>query len=479
MRKKIIAWLLAVAMITAGGVIAAQQVVDTDIVHYLEAPETCLSFDEDGAGGTADIFVDANCDNVKDAGEYYLFEFASDPSDCTAAGNEFKPAYAIDKDGTLSCIAPQATLGAAAGAVVYSNRSFDNFTTDSQVLMYGGGEVYLFDSEGDTSLFFHCDETPDDCYITMDATDAGTDFDLYITSDDGDVLIGGTEIVLNNANYYNIAQLATDGSGKLQAGTDDDQPDDDSEVPDNITIDTSSYVAVQDDTGGRIYMDYARSGIQRYDILADANSSYPVYHGAAGANYFYLSPATGATVFAKPFNATLGGTYASTVSFATGSILRVPNVNPTVNAVGAIGVDTTDVPSTGGNDQFVVYDGSNPITIPLTNPTCATLEDLAAADDDYAIWVPPFAVTITSAWCGYQGTGTTPATIDLQDAQGNAMTMTDATCGDLDAGVMTPQAVTANNTMTAYEGLAFNVTNAVNPETDKYTICWTYTVTRQ
>jgi hypothetical protein len=60
------------------------------------------------------------------------------------------------------------------------------------------------------------------------------------------------------------------------------------------------------------------------------------------------------------------------------------------------------------------------------------------------------------------------------------MTMTDAVCADGDSATRpTPQAVTAANALVAYEGLAFNVTTAVSPETMKHNICWTYTVTRQ
>jgi hypothetical protein len=159
--------------------------------------------------------------------------------------------------------------------------------------------------------------------------------------------------------------------------------------------------------------------------------------------------------------------------------LEIPQ-DGTVDAAGKIGIDTTDLPATGGNDQLVVWDDGDDVVVPLTPHGCVTLENLAAADDDYIFWTAPYAVTVTSAYCAYQGTAVTAADIDLADGEGNLMTMTDATCADGDSGTRpTVQAVSENNALVAGESLAFNVQNAVDPETMKTTICWTYTVTRQ
>jgi len=46
-------------------------------------------------------------------------------------------------------------------------------------------------------------------------------------------------------------------------------------------------------------------------------------------------------------------------------------------------------------------------------------------------------------------------------------------------GNTTFTSVTAANGLVAGEGLEFNVTNAVSPETDAYTVCYTYTVDAQ
>jgi len=153
---------------------------------------------------------------------------------------------------------------------------------------------------------------------------------------------------------------------------------------------------------------------------------------------------------------------------------------PTVDAAGEIAIDTTDVPATGGRDQLVVYDGAAPVTIPLTRTVCGTIENLAAADDNYIFWTAPYPVTVTSAYCVYQGTASTAATIDFQDGENNAMTMTDITCADGDSATRpTFQAITAANTLVAGESIQWTVTNAVAPETMKHTICINYTSQQQ
>jgi len=151
-------------------------------------------------------------------------------------------------------------------------------------------------------------------------------------------------------------------------------------------------------------------------------------------------------------------------------VFGLPNgVAPTVDETGETAIDTT-------SDQLLYYGGAKRV-LTYKEPLCITVENLAAADDDYAYFSWPYAVTITGLWCHYRGTGSTPATITLEDGAGNAMTITDtaATCA-ASTTTATPKTVTAANGLTAYEMLAFNVTNAVSPETDEYTICVSYTV---
>lgn len=107
---------------------------------------------------------------------------------------------------------------------------------------------------------------------------------------------------------------------------------------------------------------------------------------------------------------------------------------------------------------------------------CKTMEALAAADDGVTFWMPTANSTITNVYCRYDGTGTTPATFTLQDASGNGMTITgtNPTCVTTTTSA-SKSAVTAANTLVTGEGLQFNVTNAVAPETDRYTLCVDYT----
>ena len=103
---------------------------------------------------------------------------------------------------------------------------------------------------------------------------------------------------------------------------------------------------------------------------------------------------------------------------------------------------------------------------------CASVENLAAADDNMPMGSFPVATTIERVWCHCYGTCTTPATIQIEDDAGNAMSGT-ATC-DTGGGAATPTTITAGGALVAYEGLRFDVTNAVSPETDEYAICAGY-----
>lgn len=90
------------------------------------------------------------------------------------------------------------------------------------------------------------------------------------------------------------------------------------------------------------------------------------------------------------------------------------------------------------------------------------------------------ATTINSVWCQCEGTCTTAATITLEDVSSNAMTITgtNPTCA-ANTTTPTPAAVTAGNTLTAYEGFQFDVTNTPSPTTDTYDVCVKYTTNPQ
>ncbi len=143
---------------------------------------------------------------------------------------------------------------------------------------------------------------------------------------------------------------------------------------------------------------------------------------------------------------------------------------PTVSSAGQAKIDTTD-------NQWLYY-GSALAVIHPTHTECVVVENLAAADDNYEIWMANDPVTITGIGVHCRGTCTTGADITLEDRSGNALTHTTPTHSTT-TGNTTFQSVTAANTLVAGEGLAFDVDNAVDPETDEYTICFTYIYDRQ
>ena len=143
--------------------------------------------------------------------------------------------------------------------------------------------------------------------------------------------------------------------------------------------------------------------------------------------------------------------------------------NPTVDADGEVAQDTTA-------DQFLY--GSDPHVLHPSNCSNAVIENLAAADDGFSLGMTNFARTITAVGVHCDGTCTTGADIDLQDRAGNAMTHGAPTVST-GTGNTTYTSVTAANSLVAGEGLEFNVANAVDPETDTYTISFCWTVDRQ
>lgn len=106
------------------------------------------------------------------------------------------------------------------------------------------------------------------------------------------------------------------------------------------------------------------------------------------------------------------------------------------------------------------------------------IEDLAAADDNYEVWIPTVAVTITKIGVHCRGTCTTTAHISLEDRAGNAMThITPIASTSTNNTIFVD--VTAANSLVAGEGLRFDVDNTPSPETDEYMINWEYTVDAQ
>ena len=102
----------------------------------------------------------------------------------------------------------------------------------------------------------------------------------------------------------------------------------------------------------------------------------------------------------------------------------------------------------------------------------AVIANLAASMDNYGIFTADKAYTITSVGVRCEGTCTLAATITLQDGAGNAMTITgtNPTVQTSDSGAVTFANVTAGGGIVEGELVEIDVTNAVNPETDKYYI---------
>ena len=150
--------------------------------------------------------------------------------------------------------------------------------------------------------------------------------------------------------------------------------------------------------------------------------------------------------------------------------LTIPSAaNPTVDEDGEIAIDTTV-------GQLVYMSGATARIFYPQAPRCVAVENLAAADDNMSMGSFGQAVTVERVWCYFRGTGTTPATIKLHDSSGNDFTHDTVNCY---FGLATPLLVSANNALVATETFEFDVTNAVSPETDEYTICVDYLYTRQ
>jgi len=177
------------------------------------------------------------------------------------------------------------------------------------------------------------------------------------------------------------------------------------------------------------------------------------------------------TILGGDLNSAIAIASTGAQNFGGASAFEIPNgATPTVDVNGEVAVDTTD-------GQIVYFSGAERV-IAYEKTRCAVVEDLAAADLNFPLGSFGDGVTVTSVWCTCSGTCTTKADISLEDGGGVAMTHGTMTCSDFGT-VPTAVSVTAANVLTARESAAFDVDNAVSPETDTYEICFAYTVDRQ
>lgn len=141
----------------------------------------------------------------------------------------------------------------------------------------------------------------------------------------------------------------------------------------------------------------------------------------------------------------------------------VNGTSPTVNASGEIAVDTT-------NNQLLYGVGSDVFTLSATKSISFTIESLAAADDNFGIWIPEEDVTLHSAKGLCQGTCTAEADVTLSIYTGGSTVNVTGTIDteDLATGdAYTTLSGTVN--ISAGDILQFSVTGTPNPETDRYT----------
>jgi len=296
------------------------------------------------------------------------------------------------------------------------------------------------------------DETEDDWNCEADATGAGVDpgFD---NAGDPIVLQTTTKDVQIGAAQINTSKLSVDGDAdQVQFSIAGHS----TQTTNIVTIETSAGTDLMTltNSGNVDFLGIIRAGSGNTTIVNGDGSLL----GASLGNNGDVVP--GAVDLTNDWD------------FGGASSFEIPNgAGPTVNATGEIAFDTT-------GDQLLVYNGTDETVLVDLEQKCAILENLAAADDNFEIFMANKPITITNIGCHCRGTCTTKAQISLEDRSGNAMTHTTPTCSET-TGNTTYQSVTSGNSLSAGEGLRFDVDNAVSPETDAYTICFTYRTDRE
>jgi hypothetical protein len=162
---------------------------------------------------------------------------------------------------------------------------------------------------------------------------------------------------------------------------------------------------------------------------------------SAGALSVSKSSATllGPTITADEI---LGGVYgAFNFDFSGATSLKIPvGSNPTIDATGKIGIDTT----TG---QVVAHDGNNVVVLSSTQTESIVIETPAAGDFPL-FWRAPYDITVSSMVC--ISSAATSATIQIEECDGNAANCatinTAAACGTTSTGMaITDSAIAAGN----------------------------------
>ena len=268
--------------------------------------------------------------------------------------------------------------------------------------------------------------------------------------------------------------LTTNGSGSLSWTTSSGSGDITSvgDVASGAAFDgTQGTTLTFNNAGGDATLDYdgtdfsfSKGGTFAGDLDIDASNANITLQHTGGTEFGWHVEPNDLTYIRKAGGATLIGLGAASELFLGQVGSKIARLDVHASTAGDDGVNLG--PARIGRGEI---DFAN-----ITFTRSVYYENLAAADDNKSLgsWDRP--VTIRGLRLHHNGTPTTPAAIALEDGAGNAMTHSAPTPTTESAVAPTAQ-VTAGNQLVAGELLRFDVSNAVSPETDDYTIDVDYT----
>jgi len=347
----------------------------------------------------------------------------------------------------------------AGGALRYGGDSIDPAAINWGAYTYLGEEgislveayaaVGTFES-GDTFICYEAGVGARECdYDDLPAAGSMTSFIV----EDGD----GTEISISDAEEWKFVE----GTG-IDIDWTDTTPGSDAD-PFDLTFTVDLTVGELDTTAltaSEILITDASK-----DIISAAVATYPSL--AELAYVKGLSSAVQTQINAK--GAIAGQVWTGTHDFG-GAVLEIPNGATVTDpaSVGQVAIDST-------SDQFLYY-GTAQRVLTYKYEESITVENIAAADDSTPFGTKSYARTVTNVGCRCMGTCTTPADFSFSDSAANAFTLS-ATPTCATTGAATYVTVNSGGALIAGEGMLFNVTNSVAPETDWYEIMWVEVVT--
>lgn len=330
----------------------------------------------------------------------------------------------------------------------------DSLTLDVATTIATGATSLTISSTSNTPLVITNPNTStQNCLIINDSA-----------SDTTPTIVGNTGIFTpgNNIAFYTGARSITIADPDPDTGTDGGA----------LTIATGNAGTGLGGVGGNLTVN-----------LGDASGT----DKTGGSFTFNAGDSTGTGSSTIIFNTAVAGTTGATVNtsaergridsagkwdLSTASGIETPSgANLTIDEAGEFAEDTTA-------NQWVY--GANPNVLDPVQVKCGVVENLLDTDDNISLGMFPQAVTVKSIACSYLGTGTTPATLTLEDGSGNAMTITGTNPTCVAHGTNASWAtVTAANSLVSGEIVRFDTTNTPAPITDDYTVCISYIIDRQ